>query len=186
LSVWTSQWKSIKGIHRLLPYFENVDHPIEFYSNGILYYQLRETNNWYQTINIDHFKGYNGYGKHNFFGHVGLDVIHAKLMEAWFMIDYQGSGKPKNEAYVRGGYNNTLLESMYYGACPVIHPQIKNLTGFPIETVLLLDNEANIGGLLNDKESHAFALDPQRITIAREWIMDVAHVSESYNRILGL
>lgn len=171
LTVWTSQFKTIKGIDKLMPYIpELTEHTrFEMYSNGILYYQIREEEQWKAAVAIDHFKGFNGHGKAEFYGYVDSDQIPNILTRAWFMIDLQGIGKPKHEAYRKGAYNYTTIEALAYGCCPILHEQAR-LSAIPHELYLTVKDAKDIPELV--RVSKDFALDPVRIKRAREWVLE--------------
>lgn len=170
LTVWTSQWKAIKGIQHLLPHLHRLNHQVELYSNGILYYQLRSTRDWQDNIGADHFAGFNGEGRAEFFGYVELKEIPNILSRAWFMIDLMGSGKPRNHVYTQGSFNNTTVEAAYYGCCPVLHSQARAVV--PSTIALFVDNADEIPGLLNSRKARDFAVDPRRVKRAKQWVKE--------------
>jgi hypothetical protein len=182
LTVWTSQWKTIKGIDKLLPHIPAISEvsKVELYSNGILYYQIREDEEWKAAVGKDHFKEFNGYGKAEFFGYVSTDEIPEILTRSWFMIDLQGIGKPKHEAYRNGAYNYTTIEALLYGSCPILHAQaLKSI--IPKEFFLTIEHPKEIAELI--RTSKDFALDPVRQKNAREWVLDIHSDSATYNVI---
>lgn len=187
LTVWTSQWKAIKGIHKLLPHIPEIKHRVEMYSNGILYYQLRETADWKRAIKKDHFKGFNGNPKTSnaeFFGYIPLEQIPGVLARAWFMIDLMGIGKPKNKVYTEGSFNNTTTEALWYGACPVLHEQAKK--AIPADLALWVAEASDVPRLLNSKDCQRFALDPKRQAAAKKWVKENFDAAKVYDTaILG-
>ena len=182
LTVWTSQWKAIKGIHRLLPVIPQIKTKVELYSNGILYYQLRTTPEWKAAIKTDHFKGFNGDGHADFFGNVDLLEIPNVLTRAWFMIDLMGIGKPKFKEYTQGTVNNTTHEAFMYGCCPVLHRQASKI--IPEGLALFVDTADEIPYILNTPRFQKFALDPERQKKAKAWIMKHASPSVLYDAFI--
>ncbi len=183
LVVWTSQWKNIKQIGKLLPVIpqitENMD--MELYSNGILYYQLRETDEWKAAVGKDHFKGFDGHGKAQFFGYIPLEQIPEVLSRSWFMIDLQGLGNPKFKAYTQGAYNITTIEALLYGSCPVLASQAKKSI-IPNEFFLTVDDAKEIPALL--KDNLGFALNQDRIQAAKEWVLDHHSAKNMYKHVI--
>jgi hypothetical protein len=182
LTVYTSQWKTIKQIDRLLPHIPELSNhtKVELYSNGILYYQMRETEEWKNAVGIDHFKGFNGVGKAEFFGYVNSGVIPEVMSRAWYMIDLQGGGKPKHEAYRNGAYNYTTVEALAYGCCPILHEQAR-LSIIPKELFLTVKEAKEIPELV--RTSKDFALDPIRQKLGTEWVKDTHNDQAMYNTI---
>lgn len=182
LVVWTSQWKNIKGINKLMPYIPAISEvaTVEMYSNGILYYQIRETEEWKAAINKDHFKGFDGHGKADFFGYIPLDQIPEVLTRSWYMIDLQGIGRPKHEAYRNGAYNYTTIEALLYGSCPILHSQAQKSI-IPKEFFLFVDDPKDIAELVKTKVD--FALNPRRQELAMEWVMETHSGKGMYKNI---
>jgi len=176
LTVWTSQWKAIKGIHKLLPYIPEIKGDVELYSNGILYYQLRTTPEWEAAVGSDFFGAttpsgdFPGTGKADFYGYIPLEHIPTVLSRAWFMIDLMGIGKPKNKVYTEGSFNNTTVEALYYGSCPILHRQASKVV--PVDTALFVDDAKEVPELINKRESQQFALDKGRQKRAKAWVLD--------------
>lgn len=179
LTVWTSQFKTVKGVDKLLPHIPALTEVTRFemYSNGILYYQMRETDEWKAAVGKDHFKGFDGRGKAEFFGYVESNQIPEILTRSWFMIDLQGIGKPKYEAYRNGAYNYTTVEALLYGSCPILHDQAR-LSQIPHELYLTVKDPKDIAGLI--KPGKDFALDPIRQNNAREWVLDTHSDKKTY------
>lgn len=182
LTVWTSQFKTIKGIDKLMPHIPAINEVTKFemYSNGILYYQIRETDEWKNAVGVDRFKGFNGHGKAEFFGYVETHQIPEILTRAWFMIDLQGVGKPKHEAYRNGAYNYTTIEALLYGACPILHAQAAKSI-IPKEFFLTVENPKDIAALIQCQSD--FALNPYRIERARDWVLNTHSDKAMYNTI---
>lgn len=182
LTVWTSQWKTIKGIDKLIPHIPALTEYTKFdmYSNGILYYQVRETEEWKNAVGKDHFKGFDGTGKAEFFGYVETNEIPEIMASAWFMIDLQGIGKPKYEAYRKGAYNYTTVEALAYGCCPILHEQAK-MSIIPNDLFLTVSHPKDIPELI--RTSKDFALDPVRQQKARDWVRET-HSDQNMYRII--
>lgn len=174
LTVWTSQWKAIKGIHKLLPHLPEIKHRVELYSNGILYYQLRETPEWKKAVGLDYFGAttpsgaFNGKGVIPFYGYIPLEDIPCVLSRAWFMIDLMGVGKPKNKVYTEGSFNNTTVEALWYGCCPVLHEQARKTV--PGDIAIFVSEASQVPTLVNDKKLQAFAVSAERQGKARAWV----------------
>lgn len=183
LVVWTSQWKNIKGITKLMPVIPQITEltKMEMYSNGILYYQMRETPEWKAAMGKDHFKGFDGDGKAEFFGYIPLDQIPEILTRSWFMIDLQGIGNPKFKAYTNGAYNITTIEALLYGSCPILAEQAKKSV-IPNEFFLTVDDARDIPDLI--KQNYAFAIDPDRIQAAREWVLERHSAEHMYKQVI--
>ncbi len=185
LTVWTSQWKPIKGIHKLLPVLDQVKGPVEMYGNGITYYQIRSGEDWKRVMGKDHFAPeFSGRGRIPFYGHVDLEEVPTILSRATFMVDLQGMGRPKNLAYTQGSYNNTTVEALFYGCCPVLHRQAAK--AIPEALALFVDSAEEVPGVLNSKESLKYAQDPKRLKMAKEWVQDTFNRATVYDTaVLG-
>lgn len=182
LVVWTSQWKNIKGITKLLPVIPEITEiaAMEMYSNGILYYQLRETEEWKAAIGKDFFKEFNGNGKANFFGYIPLEIIPEVLTRSHFMIDLQGIGNPKFKAYQNGAYNITTIEALLYGSCPILSGQTKKSV-IPNDLFLTVDDARDIPELI--KKNLNFAIDPVRVQKAKDWVLERHSAKYMYAKI---
>lgn len=183
LVVWTSQWKNIKGITKLMPAIPEITKHarMEMYSNGILYYQMRETEEWKKAIGTDHFKGFNGSGDAEFYGYIPLSEIPEVLRRSWFMIDLQGIGKPKFQAYTGGAYNITTIEALLYGSCPILAAQAKKSI-IPSEFFLTVDEANEVPELIRTQQS--FALDRDRIYAARDWVRERHSAKNMYKHVI--
>lgn len=182
LTVWTSQWKTIKGIDKFLPHIPKLSEvsKVELYSNGILYYQIRTEEVWKAAVGKDHFKGFDGHGKAEFFGYVETHKIPEILSRSWYMVDLQGIGKPKHEAYRNGAYNYTTIEALLYGSCPILHDQALK-SDIPKEFYLTVSDPKDIPTYVEHYTE--FALDPKRQVNAREWVLDTHSSKKMYNTI---
>ncbi len=183
LTVYTSQWKAIKGIHKILPIIPEIWGDVELYSNGILYYQMRNSDDWKRAVGKDHFAPeFSGKGKAPFFGNVTLEEIPNVLSRAWFMLDLMGHGKPKHETYKVGAINNTTREALYYGACPILHRQASNV--IPANLALYVNDAFEIPKLiLRNKD---YAINPHRQKLARDWVKEYFSPKVIYDQaVLG-
>lgn len=176
LTVWTSQWKAIKGIHRLLPHLPDIRHDVELYSNGILYYQLRTTPAWRAAVGRDHFGAttpsgaFSGRGRAPFYGYIPLEDIPCVLSRAWFMVDLMGVGRPRNRVYTEGSFNNTTVEALWYGACPILHQQAARVV--PDDIALFVGEASEVPALLNDRKQQRWAVEPTRQRRAQHWVRE--------------
>lgn len=189
LLVWPNQWKAIKGIKKFLKAIPLLppEWRIEMYSNGIEYYQLRKGVDWILAVNRDHFKReFGGLGRADFYGYVTLEEMAVAYTRAAVTVDFQGHAV-KYEAYKAGSYNNTTVESLYYGALPILHSQAVK-SPIPLELFFYVDNPMDIVTLNWDQVSD-IALDYHRVKNAREWVMDVhgaASIWEQHKEGMGL
>jgi hypothetical protein len=182
LTVWTSQWKTIKGIDKLLPHIPAIseESKVELYSNGILYYQIRTEDVWKAAVGKDHFKGFDGHGKAEFFGYVETHQIPEILARSWFMIDLQGIGKPKHEAYRNGAYNYTTIEALLYGSMPILHDQALK-SDIPKDLYIAVSDPKDIPYMI--KTMSADALNPVRQIQARRWVMETHSAKKMYDTV---
>jgi hypothetical protein len=183
LAVWTSQWKNIKGITKLMPIIPKITDIVnmEMYSNGILYYQMRETEEWKAAMGKDHFKGFDGNGKAQFFGYVPLDQIPEVLTRSWFMIDLQGIGNPKFKAYQGGAYNITTIEALLYGSLPILSDQT-NRSIIPQEFFVTVKEADEVPDLI--KRSFIKAVDRDRVEAARKWVLERHSAENMYREVI--
>jgi hypothetical protein len=198
LTCWMSQWKDIKGIHRFLHVIPKLPGKIELYSCGIRYYQFRETEMWKQAIGKDHFKGYDGVGKSEYFGNISMQEAVHVFQRAWFSVNLQGiTGKPgeatrrnlfggtitnPKAVYRQGSYNNTETEALYYGCVPVVHNQVRK-SEIPGELYLSVDVAEELLSLLRSKQARDLVYDPLRAQRAREWVMEYHNPTKIYNQL---
>lgn len=183
LVVWTSQWKNIKGITKLMPVIPEITKHarMEMYSNGILYYQMRETDEWKAAIGKDHFKGFDGKGDAEFYGYISLDQIPEVLRRSWFMIDLQGIGNPKFKAYTSGAYNITTIEALLYGSCPILAAQAKKSI-IPNEFFLTVEDAREVPDLIREKQD--FSLDRDRMYAAMDWVRERHSAKNMYKHVI--
>lgn len=177
-TVWTSQWKNIKGIGKFLEIVPELVGSVDMYSCGISYYQLRTSDDWKAAVRKDHFKGFNGNGKADYHGWVPLTDIPKILSQAWMMIDLQGVGKPRYKAYQNGSINLTTAEALYYGALPIVHSGILNC-GVPHTLVRTVDEAGEVPDIVN-----RYRLDPKREQAAKAWAKKHYAVQNLYDRII--
>lgn len=184
LTVWTSQWKAIKGIHKLLPHIPEIPTRVEMYSNGIMYYQLRQTEEWKRVVGQDHFAPeFSGNGRAEFFGYIPLEKVAEVYQRAWYMIDLQGHGKPLYEVYKQGSFNNTTVEALYYGAVPVLHKQVLN-SDIPKECILTVEDAMEVPRTITQNLAESYVFDPKRVDRAREWVMDNYAASKIFSSVV--
>lgn len=176
--VWASQWKAIKGVHKLLPLFPQVDALQDFYSNGILYYQLRTEPEWVAAVGKDEFGGFNGVGRATFHGWKPLSHMRRVYAQTWFMPEAQGLGKPKNAAYRKGATNNTQMEALYYGCTPVIPQIVIDNAGIPPESAIGVQSFEDFVPALSGQMA-------PRPDLGRQWVLDNFGVSMIYDRFFG-
>ena len=183
LAVWTSQWKNIKGITKLLPVIPKITELVkmEMYSNGILSTQLRESDEWKAAVNKDHFKGFDGHGKADFFGYVPLDQIPEILTRSWFMIDLQGIGNPKFKAYQGGAYNITTIEALLYGSLPILSDQA-NRSIIPNEFIVTVKEAEEVPDVI--KRSYELAVMEERVREARKWVLERHSAENMYREVI--
>lgn len=173
---WISQWKAIKGIHKFLELMPLIEGEQTLLSNGILYYQKRTEPDWKAAVGTDTFKPeFSGNGKATFFGWLPLSQVRRILARAWFMPEFQGLGKPKNEAYRKGATNNTTMEALYYGCTPVIPQVVIDNAGIPPESAIGVGDFLDAIPALNGPRA-------ERPELGKQWVMDNFNVSMIYDR----
>ena len=183
--VWTSQFKQIKCINNLIPVIPAITDICRFdmFSNGIRYYQLRETDEWKAAIGEDFFKPeFSGNGKARFFGYQPLELMPAVYTTAHFMIDLQGLGKPKYAAYRDGSYNCTTVEALYYGACPILAEQARK-SAIPHDLFCSVHDTTEIPDVLRIGNANGFFIDPERQAKARQYVNEHHHVRSMYAKV---
>jgi len=182
LTVWTHQWKDIKGIIPFLKVVPKIPGDIELYSTGIRYFQYRGTEIWKHAICHDYFQGFHGQGKAEYYGWVPLEKMPAIYRRAWFAVGLQGItarkqnislfGGPVSDPrmiYSGGSYNNAETEALYYGSVPVLHEQVLK-SDLPKDCILTVKRAEELPALIGSKEARDFVLDPRREKRAREWV----------------
>lgn len=184
LMVWPCQWKNIKGIKQFLSIVPDLAYmgvDVELYSCGIEYYQLRTEDVWKAAVGLDHFQQYNGTGQASYYGNVDMPAVVASLQRAWFTCNLQGM-KTRKETYRRGSYNNTEVEALWYGACPILHSSTSQ-TALPEGTYLPVDSEDEIPATVQYAISNGYALSPRRQAMAKEYVMDTHMASHRYRDV---
>lgn len=186
LLIWPNQWKDIKGLRYFLEAVPNLPKSVqvELYSNGIRYYQWRETELWTNAVKEDRFKGYGGNGRAVFFGNVDIPEIIKAYQRAWFTVNLQGI-TAKHATYRKGSYNNTEVEALYYGACPILHSSTLQ-TDLPKEAYLTVGSGDEIPAVVREALKTGFALDPKRRKLAREFVLDKHLASKRYQELRDL
>lgn len=181
-TVWLPQWKNIKGIHK---FWEGMEHsqqlniPVELYSNGIEYYYIRAEDSWKKYVGKDHYDdAYSGNGSYPFFGFVPTSEISKILLSSEFMCDFQGHSA-KYEAYLNGSYNHTILEALYYGAVPVVHTNMLK-SSIPKELLLAIPDVANWAKHVNEFQYGDFDT-----SLGREYILDCHNISKLYDMVFS-
>jgi hypothetical protein len=183
LLVWPCQWKNIKGITQFIDIVPKLPSALEvqMYSNGIRYYQLRSEDRWKRAIDKDHFDGFNGQGRAEFFGNVDLPIINGAYQRAWFTVNLQGMSSRK-ETYKRGSYNNTEVEALWYGALPILH-ESTNQTDLPKDVYVSVSSADEIPALTARLIKSKLSLDPDRQAKAREFVAHKHLASERYKDV---
>ena len=185
LTVWTSQMKQIKGILKFLRVVPKIPGRVELYSVGIEYFKNRETELWKRAVGADHFHPeFSGRGKAVYYGHQDLTKMPDIYTRAWFTVNLQGiTAKPAKTSlfgdrvsdsksiYASGSTNNTEAESLYFGACPILHEQVLK-SDLPRNTFLTVRIAEELPDLIGSKSAQKFALDPRRQKLAREWVSE--------------
>lgn len=183
LTVWTSQWKAIKGIHHLLPHLPAIKTPVELYSNGILYYQLRSTPAWKAAVGRDLFAPeFSGDGRADFFGYVAYDQIPLILQRATFCIDLMGLGRPKHKTYQAGAFNNTALEALWYGALPILSASTANV--IPRELAAFVDDASQVPDVIASPSWLLAARSNERHRKAQVWVKANHGVEHTFDQIV--
>jgi hypothetical protein len=183
LVIWLPQWKNIKGISKFwegLPAASTNGWTVEMYGNGIEYYNMRLEPEWKERVGRDHFApDYSGVGPAQFFGCVPETQVPTILSRGSFMIDFQGSGKPKYAAYRAGSYNHTIIEALYYGCVPVVHSSVKN-TPIPSHLICALDTPETWADALLSYDRSSFNAEE-----ARAYVLKNHSAAVLYDTILG-
>lgn len=182
--MWPCQWKNIKGIKQFLsivPELTDMDVAVNLYSCGIEYYQLRTEPVWKAAVGQDEFLGFHGEGKATYYGNVDMTQVIDALQRAWFTCNLQGM-KTRKETYRRGSYNNTEVEALWYGACPILHSSTSQ-TALPEGTYLPVDCAEEIPATVQYAVSTGYALSPRRQDMAREFVSDTHMASHRYRDV---
>lgn len=180
LIVWPNQWKDLKGIK---PFLEQVPKlhksvGVDLYSCGIRYYQLRKEPCWREAVKKDLFKGYNGDGRAIYYGNVDQDEITDAYQRAWFTVNLHGM-RSKLESYIKGSYNYTEVEALWYGACPILHERVLQ-TIIPRDCYIAVASPDEIPNAVHEAIKSGFALSPERQRKAREFVIKYHLASKRY------
>lgn len=184
LIVWPNQWKDIKGIQPFMEHIPKIHEycdgitEFELYSCGIRYYQIRSSPHWRRAVKRDLFKGYNGTGPATYFGNVDHPTAIDAIQRAWFTVNLQGCGT-KQAPYKQGSYNNTEVEALYYGACPILHRSASK-TILPEDIYLKVRHAGDLPVTIHDAIHDGVALDPVRRKRAQEFVLDTHLASARY------
>lgn len=185
LLVWPNQWKPIKG---LMPFLEQVPNirgcAVEMYSCGVAYYQIRGETTYQNAIGKDLYKGFNGQGQATYFGNVDRPEIQNALRRAWFSCNLQGINT-KHEAYSQGSYNNTEVESLWSGACPILHKSALK-AGIPTDCCITVESAEELPEVITWGIKTGFATSPSRIERARQFVRENHSGQVIYQRIKDL
>lgn len=187
--LWPNQWKNIKGVTQFLeeiPKFPSCLE-VELYSNGIRYYQLRSEESWRKAVRKDYFQGFNGEGRANFYGNVDLPTITKAYQEAWFTVNLQGM-RSKKETYQLGSYNNTEVESLYYGCLPILHESTEG-TILPPGLYHPVEDASGITDFLEDvtkRSKEWMESDKGRQKEAKEFVMENHYYLDRYKEVREL
>lgn len=180
LLVWPNQFKNIKGINEFLDAVPKLPKTVttELYSNGIRYYQLRTEKRWTNAIGKDLFQDFHGNGRATFYGNVDTKQIASALQRAWFTVNLQGL-RSRKPAYQKGSYNLTEVEALFYGACPILHSSTLQ-TQLPKAVYLTTNDGSDIPQLINEAIKSGFALSPERMRRARDYVIENHLASNRY------
>ncbi len=184
LLIWTNQWKEVKRVDKFLKIvpFLPKQVRIEMYSTGIKYYQLREKAIWQEAVDKDYFKeGFDGKGRAFYYGNKTIEEIHYVNQRAWLSCNLQGMGA-RNPTYKEGSYNNTEIEALFYGVCPILHKSVINV-GIPEECCIIVDSEEEIPAKVAEAIEFEFPLNRIRMQRARDYVCDNHLASTQYQMI---
>jgi hypothetical protein len=182
LLVWPNQWKDVKGLRHFLMAVPLLPSKVrvEMYSCGIRYYQWRTEEMWLNAVGEDRFQGHHGRGRAVYYGNVDLPEITRVYQRAWVTVNLQGiTMKAKNDTYRHGSYNNTEVEALYYGVCPILHSSTLQ-TDMPRDVYVSVERGDQIPGVVADILRSGFALDPARRSRAKEFVLDKHLASRRY------
>jgi len=182
--VWLSQWKNIKGIKQFVKALPDINNRItvDMYSNGIEYYQMRNTPLWQSVVGKDMFDSkFSGRGNATFHGYTALENIPDILSRSWAMADFQGMGRARYEVYNKGSINTTGIEALWYGCLPIVAEN----SIIPTELCLKVRAE-NIAQEINDcLITTNFATNGARQKLAKAYVSENFLASTVYDKIMG-
>lgn len=184
--LWPNQWKDIKGITRFLRIVPDLPRNVKvnMYSCGIRYYQIRTEDVWTQAIDKDHFLGFHGEGRANYFGNVDRNVIAREYQKAWITVNLQGITSRK-VTYQSGSYNNTEVEALWYNCIPVLHNSTLK-TDLPKECYITVKDEKEIPEKVGDILRNGMVRDQTRLERAREFVVDKHWASNRIHDVLKI
>lgn len=181
--LWPCQWKNIKGVTQFLEQVPSLpdDFEVQLYSNGIRYYQLRTEDVWKAAVGKDLFAGHNGSGRATFYGNVDLPDILRAYQRSWFSVNLQGIATRK-ESYKAGSYNNTEVEALWYGACPVLHSSTSG-TRMPSDLYVGVTKSDELPDAMEQAARGGFALSEDRRRAARDFVYKYHMAATRYQDI---
>lgn len=185
LLVWANQWKNLKGISEFLSIVPDLppNVEVEMYSNGIRYYQLRNTSLFRKAVKRDHLSNDTGLkgSRAHFYGNVEHSEIMKVFQRAWFTVNLQGI-KAKKGPYFLGSYNNTEVEALWCGAIPILHSSAHR-TDLPKNTFLTVDSAQEIPAVVEKALKEKMIHDPQRNLSAVKFINDKHYYLDRYEQV---
>lgn len=186
LLIWPNQWKEIKGVSAFIESVpklpKNVD--VELYSTCIRYFQLRHEQRWRDAVGKDLYAPeYSGQGRATYIGNVDLPEIAKAMQRAWYTVNLQGM-KARKETYKTGSYNNTEVEALFYGACPILHESTLQ-TDLPKEVFAPVASADDIPEVVREL-SAGWAVDPKRQRLARDFVLGKHYYINRYEDLRGL
>ncbi len=181
--VWLPQWKNIKGISQFfdgLPALRDYRFQVGLYNNGIEYYKMRLLPEWSEVVDVDYFTGnVNRHARQvEFHGCLPLERMPEVLAGAGFMADFQGH-KAKHAAYLKGSYNSTIIEALYYGTVPVVHANMLK-SDIPAELLLPVSDLS-----LYPEVVRKFPLKSYDRARAREYVADCHSAERLYDQVIN-
>jgi len=190
LLIWPNQWKNIKGVTEFMRIVPDLPKQVavELYSTCIRYFEMRiEAENegpWIKAVAMDHVTGVPGKGRAQFYGNVDRPAILQAFQRAWFSVNLQGM-KTRNEAYRLGSYNNTEVEALYYGCCPILHESTKQ-TDLPEEVYLSVASAEEIPDTVAKALKEGTATNEKRMQTARKFINGKHNAIDRYQDLRSL
>lgn len=184
LTIWPNQQKNIKGWNNFLEILPDIPGDVEIYNCGIRYYQTRTSDEWKRGVGKNLFHPeFSGDGKATYFGWITMDELRrAVLPRGWFMVDFQGIGKPKYEAYRIGSYNTTTVEALWYGLLPVLYQTAENAG---LNRSLFFPVEAAEDFLTKHDAALSQFHDQSRLDAARAHVLTVHSADRQLSYLLG-
>lgn len=119
--VWLSQWKRWKGIREFLEQTPKINHDVDLYNIGIMYYDFKKNNSdwWKKIIREDKYDGvtHNKKSLVTYYALVLPSKISYVLKRAFCSIDLSGAFSDRFGNQI----TCSILEPMLYGAISVVH-----------------------------------------------------------------